>query len=127
MILVMTGAVGMLRGIPALCQVLEELPLPLQVIVITGKDKGLYQHLCEQTARLSKLFRIYQFVENVEEFMAVANLLITKAGGLTISEALALGLPMLIYRPIPARRWKIPATCLMRERHWQFMTGKSYG
>lgn len=102
-ILVMTGAVGMLRGIPALCQALDELPLPLQVLVITGKDKGLYQHLLEQKNRFSKLFKIYQFVENVEEFMAVSDLLITKAGGLTISEALAVGLPMLIYRPIPGQ------------------------
>jgi processive 1,2-diacylglycerol beta-glucosyltransferase len=102
-ILVMTGAVGMLRGIPALCQVLDELPFPLQVLVITGKDKGLYQHLIEQRGRFNKLFKIYQFVDNVEEFMAVSNLLITKAGGLTISEALAVGLPMLIYRPIPGQ------------------------
>jgi processive 1,2-diacylglycerol beta-glucosyltransferase len=102
-ILVMTGAVGMLRGIPALCQVLDELPIPLQVLVITGKDKGLYQHLIEQRDKYNKPFKIYQFVDNVEEFMAVSNLLITKAGGLTISEALALGLPMLIYRPIPGQ------------------------
>jgi processive 1,2-diacylglycerol beta-glucosyltransferase len=102
-ILVMTGAVGMLRGIPALCQVLDELPFPLQVLVITGKDKGLYQHLIEQKGRFNKLFKVYQFVENVEEFMAVSDLLITKAGGLTISEALAVGLPMLIYRPIPGQ------------------------
>jgi processive 1,2-diacylglycerol beta-glucosyltransferase len=102
-ILVMTGAVGMLRGIPALCQVLDELPIPLQVLVITGKDKGLYQHLIEQKSKFNNLFKIYQFVDNVEEFMAVSNLLITKAGGLTISEALAVGLPMLIYRPIPGQ------------------------
>ena len=102
-ILVMTGAVGMLRGIPALCQVLDELPLPLQVLVITGKDHGLYQHLREQAGKFSKPFQVYQFVDNVEEFMAVSNLLITKAGGLTISEAMAVGLPMLIYRPIPGQ------------------------
>jgi processive 1,2-diacylglycerol beta-glucosyltransferase len=102
-ILIMAGAVGMLRGIPALCQVLDEFPLPLQVMVITGKDKGLYQHLGEQTSKLGKLFKVYQFVDNVDEFMAVSNLLITKAGGLTISEALAMGLPMLIYRPIPGQ------------------------
>ncbi|MGD0154194.1 MAG: glycosyltransferase [Thermacetogeniaceae bacterium] len=102
-ILVMTGAEGMLRGIPALCQVLDEFPLPLQVLVVTGKDKGLYQHLREQAGKSSKPLKVYQFVDNVEEFMAVSNLLITKAGGLTISEALALGLPMLIYHPIPGQ------------------------
>ena len=102
-ILVMTGAEGTPRGIPTLCQLLDEFPLPLQVLVVTGKDKGLYRHLKEQTGKFSKLFKVHKYVENVEEFMAVSNLLITKAGGLTISEALAVGLPMLIYRPIPGQ------------------------
>jgi processive 1,2-diacylglycerol beta-glucosyltransferase len=102
-ILIMTGAEGLLRGIPALCQVLDELPLPLQALVVTGKDRSLYQHLSEQATKYDKLFKVYQFVDNVEDFMAASNLLITKAGGLTISEALAMGLPMLIYRPIPGQ------------------------
>jgi processive 1,2-diacylglycerol beta-glucosyltransferase len=102
-LLVMIGAEGLLRRIPALCQLLDEFPLPLQVLVVTGKDRGLYQHLSEQAGKFSKPFQVYQFVDNVEEFMAVSNLLITKAGGLTISEALAVGLPMIIYRPIPGQ------------------------
>ncbi len=102
-LLVMIGADGLLRRIPALCQMLDELPIPLQVLVVTGRDKGLYQHLSEQAGKFSKVFKAYQFVDNVEEFMAVSNLLITKAGGLTISESLAMGLPMIIYRPIPGQ------------------------
>ena len=37
--------------------------------------------------------------------MAACDLTVTKAGGLTISEALAMELPMLIYRPIPGQEY----------------------
>jgi processive 1,2-diacylglycerol beta-glucosyltransferase len=42
---------------------------------------------------------IYGFVENVHQLMAVSSCIIAKAGGLTLSEALALQVPVFIYRP----------------------------
>ncbi|HYM92122.1 MAG TPA: glycosyltransferase, partial [bacterium] len=56
-----------------------------------------------RTARAPHPFHAFGYVDNVEELMAVSDLLITKAGGVTVSEALAMGLPMLIYRPIPGQ------------------------
>ncbi|MDH7577474.1 MAG: glycosyltransferase [Bacillota bacterium] len=102
-ILVMTGAAGMLRGVPSICRMLDSISFPVQVLVVTGGDRRLYHRLQEFARRSTKPLRVYGFVENVEEFMAVADLLITKAGGLTTSEALAAGLPMFIYRPIPGQ------------------------
>jgi hypothetical protein len=43
------------------------------------------------------------FVTNMHELMAVSDLLITKPGGLTASEALALGKPLFILNPIPGQ------------------------
>jgi processive 1,2-diacylglycerol beta-glucosyltransferase len=43
------------------------------------------------------------FVTNMHELMAVADLIITKPGGLTSSEALAMGKPLLILNPIPGQ------------------------
>jgi processive 1,2-diacylglycerol beta-glucosyltransferase len=40
-------------------------------------------------------------VENIADLMKVSDLLVTKAGGVTISEALAVGLPMVIFKPAP--------------------------
>jgi processive 1,2-diacylglycerol beta-glucosyltransferase len=40
---------------------------------------------------------------NMHELMAVAGLIITKPGGLTTSEALALGKPLFILNPIPGQ------------------------
>ncbi|TVY10255.1 MGDG synthase family glycosyltransferase [Paenibacillus cremeus] len=43
------------------------------------------------------------YVEEIHEWMAVADLLVTKPGGLTTAEAVAMGLPMLLYKPIPGQ------------------------
>ncbi|HTA31447.1 MAG TPA: glycosyltransferase, partial [Candidatus Cybelea sp.] len=43
------------------------------------------------------------FVNNMNELMAVSDLLITKPGGLTTSEALATGKPLFILNPIPGQ------------------------
>ena len=43
------------------------------------------------------------FVTNMHEWMSVADLIVTKPGGLTSSEALALGKPLFILNPIPGQ------------------------
>jgi processive 1,2-diacylglycerol beta-glucosyltransferase len=45
----------------------------------------------------------YGFVENMHELMAAADFMVTKSGGLTSSECLAMGLPMVIVNPIPGQ------------------------
>ena len=47
--------------------------------------------------------RVFGFVDNMQELMSVAQLIITKPGGLTTSEALALGKPIFILDPIPGQ------------------------
>jgi processive 1,2-diacylglycerol beta-glucosyltransferase len=50
-------------------------------------------------------FRILPFVRIVPELMCVSDILISKAGGLTTSEALAMQLPMIIFHPIPGQEY----------------------
>lgn len=45
----------------------------------------------------------FGYVNNVEELMTAADVIITKAGGLTVSEALTKGLPLVIFKPIPGQ------------------------
>ena len=49
---------------------------------------------------------IYGYVSNIDELMAVSTLIITKPGGLTISEALSKNLPIIIINPIPGQEAK---------------------
>ncbi|HET7923647.1 MAG TPA: glycosyltransferase, partial [Rhodanobacteraceae bacterium] len=43
------------------------------------------------------------FTNHVERLMAACDLVITKPGGLTTSECLAMGLPMIVHAPIPGQ------------------------
>jgi processive 1,2-diacylglycerol beta-glucosyltransferase len=102
-VLVMAGAYAMLGGVGDVVRVLARFPRPLQVLVVCGFDRRLTEQVRAQTAQAPHPFQVFGYVDNVEELMAVSDLLITKAGGVTVSEALALDLPMLIYRPIPGQ------------------------
>lgn len=100
-ILVMVGAYGVLGGSKHICRFLLDSSYPLQVLVVCGRDEKLYRSLEGLTGRNS--MACYGYINNVEELMSVADLVITKAGGLTVSESLTKKLPMIIYKPIPGQ------------------------
>jgi processive 1,2-diacylglycerol beta-glucosyltransferase len=102
-VLVMAGAYAMLGGVGEVVRVLARFPRPLQAIVVCGHDRRMADQVRARTAGGQQPFRVFDYVDNVEELMAVSDLLITKAGGVTVSEALVMRLPMLIYRPIPGQ------------------------
>lgn len=102
-ILVMAGAYAMLGGVGDVVRVLARFPRPLQALVVCGHDRRMIEQVRVRAAEGPHPFRVFGYVDNVEELMAVSDLLITKAGAVTVSEALVLRLPMLIYRPIPGQ------------------------
>ncbi|MCL6636936.1 MAG: glycosyltransferase [Alicyclobacillus sp.] len=102
-VLVMAGAYGVMGDVEQICAELFHWPQPLQVLVVTGRNARMKAHLDELLPDASNRVRVYGFVHDIWELMAVSDLMLTKAGGLTISEALALQLPMLLYRPIPGQ------------------------
>jgi processive 1,2-diacylglycerol beta-glucosyltransferase len=102
-ILVMAGAYAMLGGVGEVVRVLAHFPRPLQALIVCGYDRRLEDQVRAQTASSPHRFQVFGYVDNVEELMEVSDLLITKAGGVTVSEALVKRLPMLIYRPIPGQ------------------------
>ncbi|UWG96936.1 glycosyltransferase [Dehalobacter sp. DCM] len=72
-----------------------------QFLVVCGSNKELYSELKKNIVEDKLGVKLFGHVENVQELMAASDLLITKGGALTISEAIAMGLPMLMYKPIP--------------------------
>ena len=102
-VLVMAGAYAMLGGVLDVVRVLAEFPRPIQVLVVCGYDRGLADQVRARTAGSPHPFHVVGYVDTVEELMTVSDVLITKAGGVTVSEALVKRLPMVIYRPIPGQ------------------------
>jgi len=72
-----------------------------QLIVVTGKDQELYEEL--NTVDWHHEIHLYEFVDQMPEFMRASELLIAKAGGLIVTEALASGLPMILIDVIPGQ------------------------
>lgn len=101
--LVMGGSYGVLKSAKRICKKLADSLVPVQVIIVCGKNKKLYLSLEEVIAQGRNLMLRFEFVDNVEELMTISDLIITKAGGLTVSEALTKHLPLVIYKPIPGQ------------------------
>ena len=104
-VLIMGGGYGMLeKGVLQLLGC-GNLGVRLQFVVICGYNEKLRQKLAERFEHGSKAheIRLTGFVQNIEEYMAAADLIITKPGGLTTAEAVAMKLPMVLYRPLPGQ------------------------
>ncbi len=71
-----------------------------QFAVITGNNKKLYDKF---DAIKSEDTVLKMFVDNVEDYMHCADLIITKPGGLTVSESIQCALPMAIYSAYPGQ------------------------
>lgn len=77
----------------------------MQFIVITGRNIKLFANLekvIEETGMQDNTKLLY-FVKNVEDYMHISDLIVTKPGGLTVTESLACSLPMAIYSAFPVR------------------------
>lgn len=72
-------------------------------VVIVGRSRRAEQRALECAARIHYPVRVLRFVDNVHEYMHAADLLVTKPGGLTSSEALATRLPMVLFKPLPGQ------------------------
>ncbi|RKN79066.1 MGDG synthase family glycosyltransferase [Paenibacillus ginsengarvi] len=77
----------------------------VQVVVICGHNEKLRRKLSERLdcEAPGHDVRLTGFVRNMEQYMAASDLVVTKPGGLTTTEAIAMRLPMVLYRPLPGQ------------------------
>jgi processive 1,2-diacylglycerol beta-glucosyltransferase len=99
-LLVLSGGFGM-GPVAEILAELDKVPNEFQTVVVTGRNEELRRELAAQDRKHPT--HILGFASNMHELMAVADLVITKPGGLTSSEALALGKPLFILNPIPGQ------------------------
>jgi processive 1,2-diacylglycerol beta-glucosyltransferase len=106
LILVSTGGFGV-GPIEHIIQALAALARPAQVVVVCGRNEELQAQLSSVVQRFSSAqgvqFHLLGYTTEMDELMAAADLFVGKPGGLTTSEALAKGLPMLVINPIPGQ------------------------
>lgn len=77
----------------------------LQIIAISGKNKEMNEHFYEIVKQFSRedSIKVLEYTNKVPELMSISDVVITKPGGLTTTESLASGLPIIIINPIPGQ------------------------
>ncbi|WP_226941181.1 MGDG synthase family glycosyltransferase [Janthinobacterium violaceinigrum] len=101
-ILLMGGGAG-LGSLETVAARLLALPGDFQLIALAGKNAAALAALQALADQYPGRLLAQGFTGEVERLMACADLVITKPGGLTTSECLALGLPMIVNSPIPGQ------------------------
>jgi len=99
LLLVLFGGTG--AGRPrAIIRGLRRLERPAQVVFITGRNLDLEEKM-RRLAEDQPGWRVLGWVDNMHEWMAAADLALSKPGAGTVVEALASGLPLLAFDPLP--------------------------
>lgn len=77
----------------------------IQIIAIAGKNEKMKNQFDEIVRKANKqnLVKVLPFTNMVPELMSISDLVITKPGGLTITECLVSNLPIIVINPIPGQ------------------------
>jgi len=103
MTVLLMGAGAGFGSVAALAERLLGLAGDVQLIALAGKEPASLLALQELAARHPGRLAPLGYTDRVERLMACADLVVTKPGGLTTAEALAMGLPMIVIAPIPGQ------------------------
>jgi len=106
LVLLASGGVGTGRLEEIFAQLLR-ISTPVHIVAICGRnaraERALREILRSEQGRDGPSAQVLGFTDRMHEWMAAADLLVGKPGGLTSSEARAAGLPMLIVDPVPGQ------------------------
>jgi processive 1,2-diacylglycerol beta-glucosyltransferase len=101
-VLQLAGGFGV-GPIVKLHQALRDVARPTELVVIAGRNDKVRAELEALPPSPRHRVKVLGFTHDIDELMAVADLVVSKPGGLTTSETLARGAVMVIVNPIPGQ------------------------
>ncbi len=101
-VLVLGGGFGM-GPVAEIVEGLGRTAAPIEIDVVCGKNAELQARVAAIVPKLAVPVRVHGFVSTIPTLMASCDLVVTKPGGLTTSEALAMGRPMLLFEAMPGQ------------------------
>jgi processive 1,2-diacylglycerol beta-glucosyltransferase len=101
-VLQLAGGFGV-GPIEKLYKALLDVEPPVQVVAITGKNEQAKKELQRVPVPVRHYAQVTGFTTDIDEYMKAADLVVSKPGGLTTSEALAAGAVMVVINPIPGQ------------------------
>lgn len=107
----------MVQEVLAMLQIFPDQAFTL--IAVCGKNEKLQQRLTAGQSPSNVNLRVLGFVDNLHELMNSSDLLVSKAGGLTSAEAMAMGIPMLVVDPIPGQESRNAEMIVEQRAGWK--------
>ncbi len=103
-VLIMGGSQG-LGKIKTIVNQVCKIEIDFQLLILAGTNKSLLKKMTDKKniGKNNKNIKVFSHIDYVDELMEISDILITKPGGLTTSEALAKELPMILTNPIPGQ------------------------
>lgn len=99
LLLVLFGGTGVGKPRQMILE-LKKVKHPVQVVFITGRNGPLKEEV-ESLSNGHQGYRVLGWVDNMQEWMAAADLLVSKPGASTMMESINCGLPLLALDPLP--------------------------
>lgn len=101
-ILMMAGSFGV-NNVFDVYKNIVDIDLEFQIILVTGRNQKLYNHFEDVIGNSPKKTKLIYFTNEINKFMQASDIIITKPGGLTVTEALACNIPMAVFDAIPGQ------------------------
>lgn len=104
LVVISAGAFGLMSG-KVIYRILEQIKTPCQIAVVCGRNEKLKAELEALTADSGsgRSYRIVGYTDAMHEYLGMADVFVGKPGGLSTSECLVAGVPMVIWDPIPGQ------------------------
>jgi len=102
-LLFMDGSGGGFGRLEEAARAVLAMEQPFQAVFVAGHSRALEARLKRLVAGHEQRIKIFGFVDHVRAMMAAADILVTKAGGLTLAEALAAELPVICFGSLPGQ------------------------
>jgi processive 1,2-diacylglycerol beta-glucosyltransferase len=100
--LLMGGGLG-IAPLERMLRTLDAVSVPLAAVVVAGRNARIEQRLTRAAEAVNYPVRTLRFVENIYDYMHAADVLVTKPGGLSTSEALVARVPLVLSKPLPGQ------------------------
>lgn len=101
-ILVLSGGEGLVKSDKIVKEIMKN-KIPLNIIAIAGKNKKLREKLEDVKSNKNITYQSIGWTDKIEDYMKLADIIITKPGGMTTTECLTLKKPLIILDPIPGQ------------------------
>ena len=102
MLLISAGASGSDYAVSVVRQTMH-MRSAFTATIVCGRNEGLRHRMEQLVAPAGDRYRVLGFTEDMPQLMRCADLFVGKPGGLTASECMAAGLPMVLVNPIPGQ------------------------